>query len=120
MNTARLFGLCLLLPLTCPFVSQPSFASLTPIPLNDVRLTAGPFLHAQQTDLAYIMSMDPERLLAPYRKAAGIATTADNYPNWENTGLDGHIGGHYLSALALMYAATGDQSVLSQIGRAHV
>lgn len=115
MNTARLFGLCLLLPLTCPFVSQPSFAILTPIPLNDVRLTAGPFLHAQQTDLAYIMSMDPERLLAPYRKEAGIATTADNYPNWENTGLDGHIGGHYLSALALMYAATGDQVVLERL-----
>ncbi|MCH1931180.1 glycoside hydrolase family 127 protein [Shewanella sp. A25] len=107
MRTALLLGLCLASPL--------AFANLTPIPLNDVRLTNGPFLHAQQTDLSYIMSIDPERLLAPYRKEAGIATDAENYPNWENTGLDGHIGGHYLSALALMYASTGDKVVLERL-----
>jgi len=33
----------------------------------------------------------------------------ENYGNWENTGLDGHIGGHYLSSLSLMYAATGEK-----------
>ncbi|MGE6451898.1 beta-L-arabinofuranosidase domain-containing protein [Shewanella baltica] len=107
MKSVLLLSLCLFTPL--------GFAAPSAIPLNDVRITAGPFLHAQQTDLHYIMSMDPERLLAPYRKDAGIATTAKNYPNWEDTGLDGHIGGHYLSALALMYAATGDKAVLARL-----
>lgn len=92
------------------FAMQP-----TPIPLKDVRITSGPFLHAQQTDLVYLMSMDPERLLAPYRKEAGLPSEVENYPNWENTGLDGHIGGHYLSALALMYASTGDEQVLDRL-----
>ncbi|MCE9678509.1 glycoside hydrolase family 127 protein [Shewanella sp. AS1] len=87
----------------------------SPVPLQDVRITHGPFLHAQQTDLHYLMVMDPERLLAPYRKEAGLPNTAENYPNWEDTGLDGHIGGHYLSALALMYASTGDKQVLERL-----
>ncbi|MCL1088793.1 glycoside hydrolase family 127 protein [Shewanella profunda] len=100
---------------SCLLFTPIAIASPSAIPLNDVRITAGPFLQAQQTDLDYIMSMDPERLLAPYRKDAGITTTAENYPNWEDTGLDGHIGGHYLSALALMYAATGDKAVLERL-----
>ncbi|MCG9696623.1 glycoside hydrolase family 127 protein [Shewanella sp. Isolate11] len=87
----------------------------TPVPLQDVRITDGPFLHAQQTDLHYLMVMDPERLLAPYRKEAGLPSDAPNYPNWEDTGLDGHIGGHYLSALSLMYASTGDSKVLERL-----
>jgi hypothetical protein len=43
--------------------------------------------------------------LAPYRKEAGLPLKASGYSNWE--GLDGHIGGHYLSAMAIHYAATG-------------
>ncbi len=29
--------------------------------------------------------------------------------------MDGHIGGHYLSALSLMYASTGDKKVLDRL-----
>jgi DUF1680 family protein len=47
-----------------------------------------------------------DRLLAPYRKEAGLPAKASCYPNWE--GLDGHVGGHYLSAMAMNYAATGN------------
>jgi DUF1680 family protein len=63
-------------------------------------------LHAQQKDLDYILSLNADRLLAPYRKEAGLPVKAPAYGNWESSGLDGHIGGHYLSALALMYAST--------------
>ncbi|UCC45895.1 MAG: hypothetical protein JSU65_02410, partial [Candidatus Zixiibacteriota bacterium] len=41
-------------------------ASLQTFPLSDVKLTAGPFLRAQLNDLHYVMSLDPDRLLAPY------------------------------------------------------
>jgi len=61
------------------------------------------------------MSMEPDRLLAPYLKEAGLQPKAENYPNWENTGLDGHIGGHYISALSLMYASTGDPKVKQRL-----
>ena len=75
-------------------------------PLNDVRLTQSPFKHAEDLDVRYLLGLDPDRLLAPYLKGAGLEPKADNYTNWENTGLDGHIGGHYVSALSYMYAET--------------
>src|SRR6188768_3038848 len=79
--------------------------------LSSVRLLEGPFYEAQQVDLQYILSLDVDRLLVPFLRDAGIPTTAVSYGNWENTGLDGHIGGHYLSALSLMYASTGNAEV---------
>ena len=79
--------------------------------VSDVRLEASPFKHAEDMDIRYLLALDPDRLLAPYLKGAGLEPKADNYPNWENTGLDGHIGGHYLSALSFMYAATGNDEI---------
>jgi DUF1680 family protein len=90
-------------------------AQLHPFPLSSVRLLESPFKAAQQTDLKYMLSLDADRLLAPYFKEAGLESKAINYPNWENTGLDGHIGGHYLSALAEMYAATGNQQIKERL-----
>lgn len=80
-------------------------------PIDDVRLTEGMFKHAESLDKSYLMGLNPDRLLAPYMKEAGLQPKAENYPNWENTGLDGHIGGHYLSALSYMYASTGDEEI---------
>ena len=88
---------------------------LTLFPLQDVRLGAGPFLDAQRTDRRYLMALDPDRLLAPFRREAGLPQNKPSYGNWETGGLDGHMGGHYLSALSLMYAATGDQAVLARL-----
>ena len=62
-------------------------------------------------DIRYLLGIDPDRLLAPYLKEAGLSPKAENYTNWENTGLDGHIGGDYLSALSYMYAATGNKEI---------
>ena len=84
-------------------------------PLSSVRLLESPFKVAQQTDLKYILSLDADRLLAPYFREAGLESKAINYPNWENTGLDGHIGGHYLSALSEMYAATANQQIKERL-----
>ena len=83
--------------------------------VNDVRLTESAFKHAEDMDLRYILGMDPDRLLAPYLKEAGLEPKAENYTNWENTGLDGHVGGHYLSALSYMYAATGNQEIKGRL-----
>ena len=84
-------------------------------PLQDVKLLDSPFLQAQQTDLHYILALNPDRLLAPFLREAGLTPKAPSYTNWENTGLDGHIGGHYLSALSMMYAATGDTTVYNRL-----
>lgn len=84
-------------------------------PLAAVRLGPGPFLDAQTTNLNYLMAMEPDRLLAPFLREAGLQPRQPSYGNWESTGLDGHMGGHYLSALALMHASTGDQEALHRL-----
>jgi uncharacterized protein len=93
----------------------PVTGNYSPIAINDVRINSGVLRDAQDTNLSYLTSMDPERLLAPYRSEAGIYTSASYYPNWESDGLGGHIGGHYLSALSLMYAATGNSTMLNRL-----
>ena len=85
------------------------------VPVSKVKLLESDFKHAEQMDKCYLMALDADRLLAPFRKEAGLEPKAENYPNWENTGLDGHIGGHYLSALAYMYASTGDEEIRTRL-----
>ncbi len=82
---------------------------------DDVELLESPFLVAQEASLRYMLEMDVDRLLAPFIREAGLTPLAESYGNWENTGLDGHIGGHYLSALSLMYAATGNAELLRRL-----
>lgn len=72
--------------------------------LQDVTLHNGPFKHARDLNIQTLLKYDVDRLLAGYRKEAGLVAKAAIYPNWE--GLDGHVGGHYLSALAMNFAAT--------------
>lgn len=88
---------------------------LTAFDLQDIRLLDGPFKAAEQVDMDYILEMDMDRLLAPFLHEAGLEPKAESYANWENTGLDGHIGGHYLSALALMVASTGDERMKERL-----
>ena len=77
-------------------------------PLSSVRLLKGPFEAAANANREYLLAMDPDRLLAPFRREAGLPIRKPSYGNWESSGLDGHTGGHYLSALADMVAAGHD------------
>ncbi len=47
-------------------------------PLESVRLTESAFKRAQEMDRCYLMSLDPDRLLAPYLKEAGLEPKAEN------------------------------------------
>lgn len=98
--------------------TSPAKGAVALFPLSAVRLGPSPFLEAQQTDLRYMLSLDADRLLAPFLREAGLTPKQPTYGNWESTGLDGHMGGHYLSALALMYAATGDKEVFQRLNYA--
>ena len=75
-------------------------------PLGDVTLLDGPLKKARDLNIKTLLQYDCDRLLAPYRKEAGLTPKAKTYPNWD--GLDGHVGGHYLTAMALN-AATGSE-----------
>jgi DUF1680 family protein len=81
-----------------------------PLPLSAVRITGGPLKRAQDLNGEYLLKLEPDRMMAYYRKRAGLEPKAQGYTGWDGDGrnLTGHIAGHYLSGVSLMYAATGD------------
>ncbi|MFA4925099.1 MAG: beta-L-arabinofuranosidase domain-containing protein, partial [Candidatus Aminicenantales bacterium] len=89
---------------------QQKLLRATLVPLNKVRLTGGPLLKAQELTKQYLLALEPDRMLTLFRKNAGLQPKAEPYDGWDGPGrnLTGHIAGHYLSGVSLMYAATGD------------
>ena len=55
---------------------------------QDVQLLPGVFQDAQTVDMNYILELNPDRLLAPFLREAGLKPKAESYTNWENTVLD--------------------------------
>lgn len=105
----------LLTSLTLVLTVHGASAATQLFPLDRVRLQDGPFLAAQDTNRQYLMALDADKLLAPFLREAGLPAKSPSYGNWESTGLDGHMGGHYVSALAMMWAATGDAEVKKRL-----
>jgi DUF1680 family protein len=81
-----------------------------PVPLDQVRLTGGPLKKAQDSAAKYLLDLEPDRMMAFYRTRAGLTPKAQPYAGWDGPGrnLTGHIAGHHLSGVSLMYLATGD------------
>ena len=90
-----------------------------PFPLERVRLLDGPFKEAMLRDKRYLLDLDPDRLLHTFRLTAGLPTKAQPYGGWEEPAceLRGHSMGHYLTALCLMFAATGDEALKQRADR---
>ena len=77
-----------------------------PFTLGQVKLLPSEFSHARDLNAAYLLQLDPDRLMARTRQMCGLKAKKESYGGWE---LKGSELGHYLSACALQYAATGDQ-----------
>src|SRR5450432_2060109 len=69
-----------------------------PLPLQNVRLTGGPLKHAQDLELAYLLALEPDRMLAFLRRSAKLEPKAQGYGGWDGDGrqLTGHSAGRYL------------------------
>lgn len=110
MNMKKLLWLPLLLLCCCcenEVFAQDKLYGNT-FPLSQVRLLDGPFKHACDLNVEVLLQYDVDRLLAPFLKEAGLPPKGEVFPNWAD--LNGHVGGHYLSALAIHYAATGNEA----------
>ncbi len=89
-------------------------AKLQPFDLADVTLGESAFLHAQRKTEAYLISLQPDRMLHNFRVNAGLKPKAPVYGGWESEPIwaeincHGHTLGHYLSACALAYRSTGN------------
>lgn len=93
--------------------------------LSEVTLLDGQFKTAMDRNIDHLLQYDVDRLLTPYVRQAGLNSGAyagweSKHPNFENWGsgnfrLDGHVGGHYLTALAMAYSVCSDASLQQQI-----
>lgn len=114
MNTKTLCRALVFLVLTSAAQAQqikPAIPDVArPLPLSSVRVTGGPLKRAQDLNADYLLKLEPNRMMAYYRKRAGLEPKAQGYTGWDGDGrnLTGHIAGHYLSGVSLMFAATGD------------
>lgn len=93
--------------LASPTFASPAKPRLEPFPLSQVRLKPSRFLTAQETNQRYLLSLEPDRLLHNFRAGAGLAPKGVVYGGWESRGIAGHSLGHYLTAVSLMWAQTG-------------
>src|SRR6185369_9205690 len=101
--------------------AHPVALGAQPFRLTAVRLLDGPFKDAQERNGKYLLSLDPDRMLHNFRVNAGLAPKAPVYGGWESVATwadiraHGHTAGHYLTACALMYAATGDERMKQRV-----
>lgn len=106
-------------PEVLPFGESLGFAShsvqprVQPFPMKQVRLLPGECKTAQDANLGYLKRLDADRLLHNFRVNAGLPSSAQPLGGWEapDCELRGHFVGHFLSACALMYSSTGDESL---------
>lgn len=83
--------------------------------LSDVRITDAYLSNAEEKDIAYLLSLDSDKLLAGFRETAGIDMKgATRYTGWENSLIGGHTMGHYLTAMAQAVAELPDTDARKQ------
>lgn len=80
-----------------------------------------------ETNHAFFLALDNDRLLKPFRQRAGLAAPGedmggwyDNDPSFDGTGsfhgfIPGHSFGQYLSGLARAYAVTGSRATQEKV-----
>src|SRR5690242_18564129 len=80
--------------------------------LQDVQLLDSRFKENMIRDGRVLLDLNSQQLLHSWRVNAGIASYARPLGGWESLDceLRGHIMGHVLSGLSLMYASTGDKA----------
>lgn len=87
----------------------------TSLPLNDVNLLASDFLKAVEANSRYLMRLEPDRFLHNFRLFAGLEPKGEVYGGWESDTIAGHSLGHYMSALALLHAQTGNETAKKRL-----
>jgi DUF1680 family protein len=108
-------SLALTLGLAASAHAEPASLAARPFPLGDVQLLDSPFKEAMERNAAYLLSLEPDRLLHNFRLYAGLAPKGESYGGWERLGIAGHTLGHYLTAISQQYAATGDPRFKARI-----
>jgi DUF1680 family protein len=112
-----------------PAESEKGATRLSQFHYADVELLQGPMLDQFQANHRFLLALDEDALLKPFRQRAGLPAPGPDMGGWYSwsdefdppnnmTGyVPGHTFGQYLSGLARAYAATGDKPTQAKIHR---
>ncbi|PVG81490.1 hypothetical protein DDE18_18435 [Nocardioides gansuensis] len=91
----------------------------SPVALDRVRLLESRYRQNMGRTVAYLRSVDLDRLLHTFRMTAGLPTSAEPCGGWEapHVQLRGHSTGHLLSGLALTACHLGDDELADRGSR---
>ena len=89
----------------------------SPLPLGRIRIEDKTLQNAYEKEVAFLLSLEAERLLAGFYQNAGIPTPFSRYGGWESTLIGGHTLGHYLSALSYAVLSAEGEVQAALLGR---
>ncbi len=94
-------------------VSSKADIQAKPFDIKNVKLRDGIYKKTLDLNYHYLLDFNTMQLLYNFRMNAGLPNTVAPLGGWENPGSEvrGHFTGHFLSALSLMYASTGDEKL---------
>jgi len=82
---------------------------------DTITVTEPFILNSFRLEESYLLSLEPQRLLAGFRQTAGLSSQAERYGGWESTEIQGHTMGHYLTALAQAWAVSHNPEIMERI-----
>ncbi|MBQ6815078.1 MAG: glycoside hydrolase family 127 protein [Lachnospiraceae bacterium] len=96
--------------LTVPAITD--FTTLEDFSKADIELIDDYLVNATKLEIEYLKSLEADRLLRGFADIADADLDAELYAGWESSDIKGHTLGHYLTAVAQAYEATGDSELL--------
>src|ERR1035441_9421589 len=96
---------------------------------NQIELLEGPMRQQFDTNHAFFLRLDEDKLLKPFRQKAGLPAPGDDMGGWYDNDpafngkgsfhgfVPGHSFGQYLSGLARAYAVTGSKPTQQKVQR---
>ena len=88
---------------------NPPAGKWTFYPSSATKLDGGPLEDRMEVNEKFLLeTVNPDALLSKFLTVAGFEPKAKPYGGWEAKDIAGHSLGHYLSALAMSYAHTGN------------
>lgn len=122
-NTIIMKKLLLTLLALAPFATTQAQSQLYPqhFDLSEITLLDGQHKTMMELNAKLLLDYDADRLMTPFIRQAGLSDKSTSkyygwtktHPTFSNWGLpdwslEGHVGGHYITALSLAYAAMND------------
>lgn len=90
---------------------EPLDSPLEEFAMENVTLLDSYEQNAFEKEVEYLKSLDADRLMRGFGDISGRKINAEKYGGWENSAIQGHTLGHYLTAVSQAFAASKDKEL---------